>query len=158
MGCPGRPGSREFIVMTSEIRRIRATISFALIGAFILAPPVSASDVQFEFNNPSFGGNPFNSAHLLAIANGQNDYDDPDAVDRSDPGQQFLRSLQSRLLSALAGQLTEAIFGENAQDSGIVRFGDQEVSFVRGLESVTLTITNLLDGTVTEIIVPLLQD
>lgn len=143
--------------MTFEKGRKCAVFSLVLFGGVFTAGSASASDQKFEFNNPSFGGNPFNSAHLLAIANGQNDYDDPDAIDRSDPAQQFLRSLQSRLLSGLAGQVTDAIFGENAQDSGLIRFGDQEISFVRGLESVTLTITNLLDGTVTEIVVPLLQ-
>ncbi|MEL7198797.1 MAG: curli assembly protein CsgF [Pseudomonadota bacterium] len=124
---------------------------------FAATTSASASDLVFEFTNPSFGGNPFNSAHLLAVANAQNDTTDPDAIDRSDPAQQFLRTLNSRLLSALATQVTDLIFGENAQDTGTIRFGDQEVSFVRGVESVTLTITNFVDGSVTEIIVPLLQ-
>jgi curli production assembly/transport component CsgF len=31
-----------------------------------LATPVSAQELKFEFRNPSFGGNPFNSDHLLA--------------------------------------------------------------------------------------------
>lgn len=117
----------------------------------------SASELTFEFTNPSFGGNPFNSAHLLAIANAQNDQEDPDAIDRNDPAQQFLRTLNSRLLSAVATQITDLIFGEDAQPSGTVRFGDQEVSFVRGADSVVLTIRNLADGSVTEIIVPFLN-
>ncbi len=124
--------------------------------AFSAAPNLAAQELTFEFNNPSFGGNPFNSAHLVGVANAQNNYKDPDAIDRNDPSAQFLRTLQSRLLSAVASQISELIFGENAQDSGLIRFGDQEVSFVRGIDGVTLTITNLLDGSVTEIIVPLL--
>lgn len=143
--------------MGLDLGRFCAFSSFALFAGLAAPTSAAASDLQFEFTNPSFGGNPFNSSHLLAIANSQNDYDDPDAVDRSDPAQQFLRSLQSRLLSALASQITDVIFGEEAQDTGLIRFGDQEVSFVRGIDSVTLTITNLLDGTVTEIVIPLLQ-
>ena len=143
--------------MACPTARLRACAISAVMASVFVAAPAQASDLKFEFTNPSFGGNPFNSSHLLAIANGQNDYDDPDAIDRSDPAQQFLRSLQSRLLSALAGQITDVIFGEDAQDTGLIRFGDQEVSFVRGIDSVTLTITNLLDGTVTEIVIPLLQ-
>lgn len=100
---------------------------------------------------------PFNSAHLLGIASAQNKYKDPNAVTSTDPAQQFLRTLQSRLLSSLATQITDIIFGENAQDSGLIQFGDQEISFVRGLDSVTLTITNNADGSVTEIVIPLLQ-
>ncbi len=129
------------------------TITISLTGA----TSASASDLTFQFTNPSFGGNPFNSAHLLAIANAQNNETDPNEVDRSDPAQQFLRTLNSRLLSAVATQITDLIFGDDAQDSGTIRFGDQEVSFVRGVDSVTLTITNFADGSVTEIVVPFLQ-
>lgn len=115
-----------------------------------------ASDMVFEFNNPSFGGNPFNSSHLQGVASAQNKYKDPDADDNNDPADQFVRTLQSRLLSAIATQVTDAIFGENAQDSGLLRFGEQEISFVRGSENVTLTIMNTLDGSVTEVIIPVL--
>jgi curli production assembly/transport component CsgF len=90
------------------------------------------------------------------VANGINPYKDPTAINSSDPAQQFLRTLQSRLLSAVASQITDLIFGPNAKDAGLIKFGDQEISFVRGADGVTLTITNALDGSVTEIIVPLL--
>ena len=90
-------------------------------GAMLLSTPASASELVFQFTNPSFGGNPFNSSHLLGIANAQNDYTDPDAVDRSDPAAQFLRTLQSRLLSSLATQITDIIFGDDAQNSGLIK-------------------------------------
>lgn len=131
-----------------------AICGLALIG---LAESASASDLVYTPVNPSFGGNPFNSQHLLGIANAINQYRDPATANASDPTQQFVRTLQGRLLASLAGQIDELIFGENAQPSGLVRFGDQEVSFVRGADSVTLNITDLTNGTNTEIIVPLLQ-
>lgn len=117
----------------------------------------NASDLVYTPQNPSFGGNSFNSAHLLGVANSINKYKDPTAADASNPANQFLRTIQSRLLSAVATQITDLIFGENAQQSGIIRFGDQEISFVRGIDSVTLIITNFADGSVTEIVVPLLN-
>lgn len=130
----------------------------ALAACAVLMPTAGhAQDIVYTPANPSFGGNPFNSAHLLGIASAQNKYKDPNAVTSTDPAQQFLRTLQSRLLSSLATQITDIIFGENAQDSGLIQFGDQEISFVRGLDSVTLTITNNADGSVTEIVIPLLQ-
>ncbi|HKY82145.1 MAG TPA: curli assembly protein CsgF [Sphingobium sp.] len=116
-----------------------------------------ASDLVYTPNNPSFGGNPFNSTHLLGVANAINKYKDPTATTSSDPAAQFLRTLQSRLLSTLATQITDVIFGENAQESGLIKFGDQEISFVRGVDSVTLTISDLASGSVSEIVVPLLQ-
>ena len=133
-----------------------------LVGGVLLASGItpkaaSASDLVYSPTNPSFGGNPFNSAHLLGVANAQNKYKDPSATDNSDPAAQFLRTLQSRLLSAVASQITDLIFGENAQDSGIIRFGDQEITFVRGIDGVTLTITNFATGSVTQIVVPILK-
>jgi curli production assembly/transport component CsgF len=121
------------------------------------AGPALASDMVYTPANPSFGGNPFNSTHLLAVANAINKYKDPAAIDSNDPAQQFLRTIQNRLVAAVSNQIVDLIFGENAQDSGTVRFGDQQIDFVRGAETVTLTITNDLDGSVTEIVVPLLS-
>lgn len=129
-----------------------------VIAALACASPAVAQDFVYTPVNPSFGGNPFNSAHLLGVASAQNKYKDPSATNSSDPGQQFLRTLQSRLLSSLATQITDVIFGEDAQNSGLIQFGDQQISFVRGIDSVALTITNNADGSVTEIVVPLLQN
>ncbi len=134
----------------------RLILSAAVAGVIFAIPPARASDIVYTPINPSFGGSPFNSAHLLGIASAQNKYKDPAADSKNSPADQFVRTLQSRLLSSLSTQITNLIFGENAKDSGLIKFGDQEISFVRGLDSVTLTITNLSDGSVTEIVVPLL--
>ncbi len=107
--------------------------------------------------NPSFGGDSFNSSHLLAIANAQNDYRDPSRPETSNSQvDQFLRQLQSRLLSSLAAQVNDAIFGPNPQDSGTITFGDQIITFERGLDAVYLTITDISTGTITEIQIPIL--
>lgn len=129
----------------------------ALCAISAAASPARASDLVYTPINPSFGGNPFNSSHLLSVANAINNYKDPTATTSADPAQQFLRTLQSRLLSTLAGQITDVIFGAGAQPSGQIKFGDQEISFVRGIDSVTLTIFDAATGTTTEIIVPLLN-
>jgi curli production assembly/transport component CsgF len=128
-----------------------------LLTAFCaLASTAHADNLVYKPINPSFGGDSFNSNHLLAIANSQNDYSDPDRVERSDSQtDMFVRQLQSRLLSSLAGEVTEAIFGENPQDSGRIVFGDQVIEFARGLDSVSLTIIDNSTGSVTEIEIPL---
>lgn len=130
-----------------------------LSGAALLAAPCAAQDLTYEPVNPSFGGNPFNSAHLLGIANAQNDYRDPrSTTGSSSQADIFARQLQSRLLSALSSQIVDAIFGENPQQSGTIRFGGQTIEFVRGLEEVTLTITNDDSGEVTTIVIPTFID
>ena len=128
-------------------------------GAVLLAAAgaSSAQDISYAPINPSFGGNPFNSGHLLGLANAQNDYTDPARATTQSQAQQFSRQLQSRLLSSLASQVTNAIFGDNPQESGRFVFGGQTVEFIRTLESVRLTITEE-DGTETIIEIPTFID
>jgi curli production assembly/transport component CsgF len=124
-----------------------------------------ASDVVYRPVDPSFGGNPLNSSHLLAIANAQNDYKAPviptsgGSVIAQTPAQaqaaQFLTQLQSRLISALAAQVTDAIFGADPQNSGKVTFGSQTVSFARGLDSISINLFDSVSNTSTYISVPL---
>lgn len=122
-----------------------------------------AGDLVYSPINPSFGGNPLNSSHLLGLANAQRTATARDAntgtsstTDPTTPGNTdadlFVRQLQGRLLSALASQVTEAIFGDNPQEQGTVQFGETTVSFSRTLDSIRLTITDATG--VTDIIVP----
>ena len=128
-----------------------------------------ATELIYRPINPSFGGNPFNSSHLLGLADRQNVHqEDPNATTTTglgglganalsnDPADVFARNLESRLLSALAADVTEAIFGENPAESGTVTFGDQVISFSRGLETIQLELTDNAAGTTTLIEVPTL--
>ena len=124
------------------------------VAAFAIAVPVAAQDITYQPIDPTFGGNPFNSAHLLGIANAQNDYRDPTATTNSSQADIFARQLQSRLLSALSSQIVNAIFGENPQENGTISFGGQTINFVRSLTEVTLTITDNDTGEVTTIVIP----
>lgn len=139
----------------------------ALIG-FIGVSPSFGAELVYRPVNPSFGGNPLNSSHLLSTASAQRTATARDAnrsngssgTEQSASNSEadlFIRQLEGRLLSALAGQVTEAIFGDSPAESGHVTFGTTQVTFERTLESITLVIIDSLDGTVTEIIVPQLQ-
>jgi curli production assembly/transport component CsgF len=132
--------------------------AFAAGMFFALATRAQAQQLVYTPINPSFGGNPFNSSHLLGIANAQNDFKDPSSATSGSQQDIFARQLQSRLLSALSGQIVDAIFGENAQQNGTVDFGGQTITWVRDLEGVTLTLTNDTTGEVTTIVVPSFVD
>lgn len=123
-------------------------------GLALFAAPAFAQQLVYTPVNPSFGGNPFNSSHLLGLAGAQNLYR-ANKVPTAELTQDelFAQQLQSQLLSGLASRVTEAIFGENPQQSGTISFGGQTVAFVRDLENVTVTITNAL-GAQTVIKVP----
>ena len=116
-----------------------------------------AQELVYTPVNPSFGGNPFNSAHLLAVANAQDQTEAPSSGDNASNPQAdlFIRQLQSRLLSGLASQVANAIFGDDPQDYGRIVFGDQTIEFTRGLDSITLNIFDATTGTTTEIVVPI---
>jgi curli production assembly/transport component CsgF len=144
--------------------------SAAALSLTMTCVPASAGDLTFNFINPSFGGNPGNSGHLLSIANAQREATASDAdvggggafgsgTGDGDTGQDnradlFVRQLEGRLLSALSAEVTQAIFGENPQDNGTVEFGDTTITFERTPEAITLDIVDLLDGTSTSITVP----
>jgi curli production assembly/transport component CsgF len=125
--------------------------------ALLYSAPATAQDMVYTPISPSFGGNPFNSAHILGLANAQNKTKDPSAVSTSGQSSEadlFARQLQSRLLSALSSQIVDAIFGQNPQQSGTIQFGGQTIQFSRGLDAVTLTITDDSSGEITTIVVP----
>ncbi len=138
-----------------------------VLGVALLVAPIEGmtQDLVYQPVNPSFGGSPLNSGHLLSIANAQrnataSDYVAPSTSSSSSStsglsqAELFARQLQSRLLSSLSSEVVDAIFGDNPQDSGTVVFGTSEISFDRGVDSIELVLTDTVDGTVTEISVP----
>ena len=131
------------------------SIGVVAMTAAAYAVPVQAQDLVHEPISPTFGGNPFNSNHILGTTNAQNKEKDPNSSTSSSQADIFARQLQSRLLSSLSSQIVDAIFGENPQESGVVSFGGQTIEFFRSLDSVTLIITNDDTGEETRIVVPL---
>lgn len=146
------------------MKKLSILASLAIAGSAISA---SAGDLVYTPVNPSFGGNALNSSHLLGLANAQRTATARDARSSTSDGigggglgstpgstnaELFVRQLEGRLLSALASQVTEAIFGAQPQDSGEVRFGDTTVSFERTLDSIRLVIQDA--NGLTEIVVP----
>lgn len=146
----------------STIRRVRVA---AGVAAFCSAVAVGsaglAQDLTFQFISPSLGGNSFNSSHLLALAEIQNQFTDDGSSSASSSSSQsdlFVRQLQSRLLSSLSSGLTEVITGAQPGDTDTITIGDQEIFYERSLDSIRVVITNLLDGSDTEIVLPVVQD
>ncbi|MBS0234666.1 MAG: curli assembly protein CsgF [Proteobacteria bacterium] len=130
-----------------------------LTGALFLpfcAHASFASELVYTPINPSFGGNAFNSSHLLATAQAQNQFKAPSSgqtVGLSD-SDRFVQQLQAQLYAGLAQKVSDAIFGQNAQNHGTFQFGDQKISFLNDGTQVTLTIINTTTGQTTSISVP----
>jgi curli production assembly/transport component CsgF len=130
-----------------------------VVTSLVLSTSALASDVIYTPINPSFGGNAFNSSHLLGLANAQNEpkreADEKAALERNQSASdRFVQLLQSRLYSSLAQQVSNAIFGEDAQPQGTIKFDDQEISWVNTGTEVQLVVLDASTGQVTEIIIP----
>lgn len=131
---------------------VSAVVTAAVIVGFH-ACPASAQELSFSFTNPSFGGNPFYSAHLLGIAEAQRP-DRPVSSASLSQTQLFAQQLQSRLLSALSSGITTAITGSKAGDTGEFVVGDQKITFENTGTAINVTIFNQVTGETTTISVP----
>ncbi|MGL4263089.1 MAG: curli assembly protein CsgF [Afipia sp.] len=126
-----------------------------------------AGTLVYQPVNPSFGGNPNNGPNLLGLANAQNiplanqtaaqaaaaaARGSSSGSSALTPGQIFAAQLQSQLLSSFANQITQAIFGANAQTSGNFSFGSTSITFAKVGNQINIAIN---DGTsITNIVVP----
>ncbi len=128
----------------------------ALVGgvAFIasasgLGGSAGAQQLVYTPINPQFGGNPLNASQLEADANAQNRFSAAHSQANQTQAQLFASQLQSILLSDLASQVSQAIFGPNAQNSGTFSFGGETVTFVKSLTETTINITDASGGKTT---------
>ncbi len=115
-----------------------------------------AGSLVYQPVNPSFGGSPLNGTWQLSQAQAQNQYTQSGRSSSfpSAPttGQLFANQLTSQLYASLANQITEALFGANAQQSGTYTLAGTTISFVRVGGEIQISIN---DGTsVTNISVP----
>lgn len=161
--CLRRKASKTWSRKRPDVSYQRRWIPLIAAGVFLglacFPYNSSAQELVYTFINPAFGGNPFNSAFLLGTADRQNDFDPPGSGGRASASEtsdvdRFVRNLQSRLLSQLSREVADAIFGENAAESGQIVFGDQTITFERFLDKITLSIVSPEGTTVIE--VPLL--
>jgi curli production assembly/transport component CsgF len=130
----------------------------ALVGAVAAASAPTAAQAQeltHRFINPSFGGNPFYSDHLLGIANIHRP-DEPEEPAAPAPTEEELlaRQLQARFLSQLSTSIRDQI--ENAQpgQSGAFDFGNQRISFTRSQTETRVTFVNTATGETRVIVIP----
>lgn len=117
-------------------------------------PAVSSADpLKYEPRNPAFGGNPFNGPYLLSNATAQRQFNAPEKK-RASAVEEFSDSIQRSLLSRLSRDISDAILGENAKDSGSFTVGDTTVDFQRYGSDVVINVGDPMTGEKTTIKVP----
>jgi len=129
------------------------TIRIAII-AMCFSSGANAQQITYQPINPSFGGS---SAEI--------DRPDPPSnelgglfggdADEVTQASLFAEQLERTILGRLSANITNAIFGENAEPSGSFTYDQTEVSFDTALNGdITLTITDTITQGTTTIEIP----
>ena len=78
LGWRAPPERTRAVRSVQELTRARCVVirfhKAALLGLSVVATPVAAQQLVYTPVNPAFGGNPFNSTQMLALANAQNQF------------------------------------------------------------------------------------
>jgi len=111
---------------------LRLAIAIAFISFGV--PQSRADELRFGFVNPSFGGNPFNSAHLLGTAQAQNTHKEEVNLDFG----RFNRDLRDSLNRPQTRIVGDTLVQTSAAEDG----------------STVIDIVDLTTGEVTQVIIP----
>lgn len=140
----------------------RLILSIALIVC--CAGGALGQDLLYTPQNPAFGGNTFNYQWLLSGAQAQNGLTDPAAAQRASSFgsssrrtslDDFTESLNRQLLNSITRQIFDAqLSNGNGLQPGNYSLGNFQVNVVEGLDGLVLTITDIVNGGVTEITIP----
>ena len=103
--------------------------------------------------NPMFGGDTFNYQQLLASANAQNSFTDPDSRSRLSGIDQFGENLNRQILGQLSRTLFSDQLGEGLQP-GSFTFGTLALEIFESAEGLVINILDTNTGEQTQIIVP----
>ncbi len=134
----------------------RGAIVAVALAALAAAPSAAeAQELVHRFINPSFGGNPFYSEHLLGIANIHR----PDAPEEpEDPvpteEEQLVAQLQSSLNAQVQSQILDRIRNARPGQTGEFTLGEQRISFTRTATETRVTFVNTRTGERREIVIP----
>ena len=135
-----------------------------ILSLLLLGAPVQASELVFQFKNPSFSG-VNTGAQWLTIENQETlrkkaiqdkieaELKAQALEEKNSILNRFLNNLQSRIYSQLAQQLTNNLFGEMGDESGEFALEGNTIKYEKTDTEIKLIIVDAR-GNQTEIIVP----
>jgi curli production assembly/transport component CsgF len=137
-------------------RAAKPLAAVLLAGAALFAAgPASAQELVHTFTNPSFGGNPFYSEHLLATAEIHRPTRPEEPAEETPSEEELLASqLRSQFLSQLSGEIRRRIQTARPGDTGTFELGDQRISFVRTATETQITFVNTRTGETRRVVIP----
>ena len=132
-------------------------LTASAVAALCWIVPAGASSLTYQPTNPSFGGSPLNGSWLLQQGTSQNIYvrekqtsaalrqaleQEQQRQSATSPANNFAAIINARLLAAVADRITNAIFGENAQPSGVFVVQGTTITFQRDGSNVQITVND----------------
>ncbi|WP_299018561.1 curli assembly protein CsgF [uncultured Photobacterium sp.] len=98
----------------------------------LLSGKVSSTELVYTPINPSFGGNPLNSSHLLGVANAINDHKPPQdlLLEEQSDLERLAASLESRLISQLLSDVGNGNTGQLATDDFLLNVLDDNGNLI----------------------------
>jgi curli production assembly/transport component CsgF len=118
---------------------------------------VQAQDLVYTPKNPAFGGNPYNSQWLLASAEAQNSFKDPNASTgrtQQTELERFTSSLNSQLLGQVSRSMFTSQFGQDGLSPGTYTFGSLALDIYPSNEGLVINILDTNTGEQTQIVIP----
>jgi curli production assembly/transport component CsgF len=118
----------------------------------LLVRTAAGTELVYTPVNPSFGGNPLNSAMLLGVAQATNKHKDPQAdsygIGKQSPLDQFSDTLERSILSQLSAAAVSRVMGPNGGlQPGTVETGNFRITIVdAGGGVLTITTTDKVTG------------
>ena len=143
----------------------RIAIVVAVVAAILLSFSASATDLTFQFKNPSFNG-AGQSAHFLTIDEQERSRKQAIREEIESKASEilrdkenttlakFVRNLESRIFSQLSRDLAESLFNsETGGSGGVFDLEGNQISFINTGTEIILTVADT-DGGITEIRIP----
>ena len=141
-----------------EMFMSRTRLSIVCISAILaisLGSGARAQDMVYTPLNPSFGGDPFNSAHFLSLAEIQNQFaEEFDFDNEQTTAEQFVESINSSLIAGSASTLSEAVFEEGSPPSGVITLDDATVTYETVGDRIIVRVNDGVTTTVLEVPAP----
>jgi hypothetical protein len=138
-------------------------IAFTVV-LFVFPLVAFSNQLTHTWKSPAFSGQGY-SAHVLTIENQEFSRkqalkEKKEAAERQlirDAANtnlsKFMKNVESRIYAQLSKQLVDSMFGETASSSGTVTFEGTTISYIKGTETIELTIVDP-NGSTTVITVP----
>jgi hypothetical protein len=139
-------------------------VLFCIASSNVFPLVAFSNQLTHTWKSPAFSGQGY-SAHALTIENQEFSRkqalkEKKEAAERQlirDAANtnlsKFMKNVESRIYAQLSKQLVDSMFGETASSSGTVTFEGTTISYIKGTETIELTIVDP-NGSTTVITVP----